>query len=298
MKINSINNSYSYLNSKNGAQSKKTQSFKGVPTAVTKPLSSLYEKVATKGGFQKFVSKFSQSKSFTHIMVAESCFLSGFYMLNTLRNKKIKKEQKPQMIINDALTLGVSTAGAYLLDDKVSKVVEKVADNYFLKNQDFYLNKAKEAATNMAQKTDMLDEIANLAKNYSDDGVEAIGKKIGKQLSSIISNSDKPKAFQITVDKFKQVQNGVKDAIKSNVGNADGAKKAAASLMDDVYDRLAGKMEADKIVPGINKIKTLVIFGIIYRYLGPVVVTPIANKLSSKFFSNKKDKTEQKTQSK
>ena len=74
----------------------------------------------------------------------------------------------------------------------------------------------------------------------------------------------------------------------------EGATKAAAGLIDDVYDKLAGKVEADKVIPGINKIKTLVIFGIIYRYLGPVVVTPIANKLSSKFFSNKKENLEKK----
>ena len=63
------------------------------------------------------------------------------------------------------------------------------------------------------------------------------------------------------------------------------------SFIDDVYDKLAGKIEADKIIPGINKIKTLVIFGIIYRYLSPVIMTPIANKISAKFF-DKKDKTQ------
>ena len=223
-------------------------------------------------------------------MVAESCFLSGFYMINTLRNKKIKKEQKPQMLINDALTLGVSTAGAYLLDDKVTKVVDNLSNSYFTKNQDFYINKAKESAKNIAQKTGILDDIYNAAKEASDDGIGSVTKKIGEQLSGIVAKGDKTKAFQISADKLKEVQEGVSNAIKANKGNMEGAKKAATGLIDDVYDKLAGKVEADKIIPGINKIKTLVIFGIIYRYLGPVVVTPIANKLSSKFFSNKKDK--------
>ena len=291
MKINSINSTYHYGAGKNNSYKQpKTQSFKGVPETITKPLSNFYEKVAGSNSFQKFISKFSKTNSFTHLMVAESCFLSGFYMINTLRNKKIKKEQKPQMLINDALTLGVSTAGAYLLDDKVTKVVDNISNSYFTKNQDFYINKAKESARNIAQKTGILDDIYNAAKEASDDGIDTVTKKIGEQISGIIAKGEKTKAFQISADKLKEVQEGVSNAIRANKGNMEGAKKAATGLIDDVYDKLAGKVEADKIVPGINKIKTLVIFGIIYRYLGPVVVTPIANKLSSKFFSNKKEK--------
>ena len=290
MRINSINNTYQFKQSNNNYYNNpKAQSFKGVPATITEPLSNFYEKVASKGGFQKFISKFSKTNSFTHLMVAESCFLSGFYMINTLRNKKIKKEQKPQMLINDALTLGVSTAGAYLLDDKVTKVVDNLSNSYFTKNQDFYINKAKESAKNLAQKTGIMDDIFNAAKEATDDGIGAVTKKIGEQLSGIVAKGDKTKAFQISADKLKEVQEGVSNAIKANKGNMEGAKKAATGLIDDVYDKLAGKVEADKVIPGINKIKTLVIFGIIYRYLGPVVVTPIANKLSSKFFSNKKN---------
>ena len=295
MRINSINNTYQFKkNSNNYNNNPKTQSFKGVPSTITEPLSNFYEKVASKGGFQKFISKFSKTNSFTHLMVAESCFLSGFYMINTLRNKKIKKEQKPQMLINDALTLGVSTSGAYLLDDKVTKVVDNLSNSYFTKNQDFYINKAKESAKNLAQKTGIMDDIFNAAKEASDDGINAVTRKIGEQLSGIVAKGNKTKAFQISADKLKEVQEGVSNAIKSNKGNMEGATKAAAGLIDDVYDKLAGKVEADKVIPGINKIKTLVIFGIIYRYLGPVVVTPIANKLSSKFFSNKKENLEKK----
>ena len=296
MRINSINNTYQYKTNKNNVNNnrKDIQSFKGVPTAITEPLSNFYEKVASTGGFQKFISKFNKTNSFTHLMVAESCFLSGFYMINTLRNKKIKKEQKPQMLINDALTLGVSTSGAYLLDDKVTKVVDNLSNSYFTKNQDFYINKAKESAKNLAQKTGIMDDIFNAAKEASDDGINAVTRKIGEQLSGIVAKGNKTKAFQISADKLKEVQEGVSNAIKSNKGNMEGATKAAAGLIDDVYDKLAGKVEADKVIPGINKIKTLVIFGIIYRYLGPVVVTPIANKLSSKFFSNKKENLEKK----
>lgn len=319
MKINSINNQYQYnagrkIN-KNASNVNNNPSFGGVKDVVAQPLSKLYDSVAGNGKFQKFVSKFSRTNSFTHLMVAESCFLSGFYMINTLRNKKIKKEQKPQMLINDALTLGVSTAGAYLLDDKVSNVVTKVADKYFANNQSFYVDRAKNLAEKalgdgskvkdkvvevFQNKSGLLDDIGAAAMNVTDDGIGAITKKLGEQLSGIVAKGKETGAFQITGEKLKQVQEGVTNAITSNKGKAEEAKKAIVGQLDDVYGKLAGKIEADKIMPGINKIKTVIIFGLIYRYLGPVLVTPLANKLSSKFFDKKNPQEpkqqEQKTQ--
>ena len=293
MKINSINNQYQLNtrrnNNQNISQKQHNPSFNGVKDVIAEPLSNFYDKVASTGKFQNFVTKFSRTNSFTHLMVAESCFLSGFYMINTLRNKKIKKEQKPQMLINDAMTLGVATAGAYLLDNKVTNVVNKVADNYFKNNADFYIDKAKDVAQKMA--AGIKDDIGKATVDASDDAISAITKKIGEQFKGM----DKSKAFQVAADKLDEVAQTVTTAIKSNKGNADKAKEAVAGTLDDIYGKLAGKVEADKIIPGINKIKTVVIFGIIYRYLGPVLVTPLANKLSSKLFDKKKPE-ETKTQ--
>ena len=293
MKINSINNQYQLNtrrnNIQNSSQRQQNPSFGGVKDVIAEPLSNFYDKVASTGKLQNFVTKFSRTNSFTHLMVAESCFLSGFYMINTLRNKKIKKEQKPQMLINDAMTLGVATAGAYLLDNKVTNVVNKVADNYFKNNADFYIDKAKDAAQKMA--AGIKDDIGKATVDASDDAISAITKKIGEQFKGM----DKSKAFQVTTDKLDEVAKNITSAIKSNKGNADKAKEAVAGTIDDIYGKLAGKVEADKIIPGINKIKTVVIFGIIYRYLGPVLVTPLANKLSSKLFDKKKPE-EAKTQ--
>ena len=293
MKINSINNQYQLNtrrnNIQNSSQRQQNPSFGGVKDVIAEPLSNFYDKVASTGKLQNFVTKFSRTNSFTHLMVAESCFLSGFYMINTLRNRKIKKEQKPQMLINDAMTLGVATAGAYLLDNKVTNVVNKVADNYFKNNADFYIDKAKDAAQKMA--AGIKDDIGKATVDASDDAISAITKKIGEQFKGM----DKSKAFQVTTDKLDDVAKNITSAIRSNKGNADKAKEAVAGTIDDIYGKLAGKVEADKIIPGINKIKTVVIFGIIYRYLGPVLVTPLANKLSSKLFDKKKPE-EAKTQ--
>lgn len=294
MKINSINNQYQYntrkIQNNNSARNQYNPSFNGkIKDAIAAPLSDFYTKVASTAPFQRFVNKFSRTNSFKHLMFAESCFLSGFYMFNTIRNKKIKKEQKPQMLINDALTLGFSSAGAYCLDGLVTKGVEKLSDNYFKNNQTFYIDKAKEIAGNMEKKTGILDDICKAAVDATDDGITEVTKKIGEHLKGIVAAKGKEvKAFQISPEKLTEIQNNVADAIRNNKGNTEAVKNTATGLLDDVYDKVAGKVEADKLIPGINKLKTVVAFGLIYRYLGPVLVTPLANKLSSKFFDKKK----------
>ena len=275
------------------SQPQTSPAFKGiVPQPVVNGLSNFYENLASKGGFQKFIKWFSNSpKSFTHLMVAESCFLSGFYMINTLKNKKIKKEQKPQMLINDALTLGVSTAGAYLLDDKITNFVTKAAEKYFVNHKDFYSklgSKIKETANeNLVKKVAEAVQVNEPEKLKA--GVEEIVKFAGEQLKELVGKEGHLKAFQITPEKLNEVQTSIKNAVVNNSENVQKAAEAAKNAANDVFNSLAARAEADKILPGINKLKTIVIFGIIYRYLGPVVITPIANKISAKFFDKKKE---------
>ncbi len=295
MKINSIT-PMQYSNKKTVPAMNNIQAnpaFKGiVPQPIVNGLSNFYEGVAAKGGFQKFIKWFSNSnKSFTHLMVAESCFLSGFYMINTLRNKKIKKEQKPQMLINDALTLGVSTAGAYLLDGKITNFVSKAAEKYFVNHKDFYSKlgaKIKETASE-----DLTKKVADAVKETDSAklkaGIENVAKFAGEQLKGIVGKEGHLKAFQITPDKLSEVQTSIKNAVSNNAGDVQKAAEAVKNATDDVFNSLAARAEANKILPGINKLKTIVIFGIIYRYLGPVVITPIANKISAKFFDKKKE---------
>ncbi len=299
MKINSINQSD--YNIKNQSKQKNNNtSFKGaVPEPAVNGLSNFYEKVAQTNPFQKVVRCFSQSnKSFSHILVIESCILSGFYMINTLTNKKIEKDQKPQMVINDALTLGLSTAGAYLAEDKINNLVIKGSEKYFMKNKDFYtgLGKKAQEAAKSAPKNELLEKVGEVSSKKGNElakGIDDVAAMIGNHLKGIVGEGEKLKTFQITAEKLQDVQKSVKDAITNNKGNTEKAKETVKGLVDDVYNSAAARKEADKTFSGINKLKVLVIFGLIYRYMGPVLFTPISNKLSSKLFNNKKEKTEQ-----
>lgn len=301
MQINAINSTINNGAKAKGAPAKNSQpAFKGgVSNAVTDGFSKFYETTAKTKPFQNFVNKFSHANnSFTHLIVAESCFLSGFYMLNTLKNKKIKKEQKPQMLINDTLTLGVSTAGAYLADNKINSWVSKASEKYFTKHGDFYtkLGKKTQEALGTTPKQDLLSKVGEVVEKSGDDivkGAEEIASTLGGHLKNITGEEGALKAFQVTGEKLQGVKDGVKEAVINNKGNAGKAKEAVEGLVSNLYDSSAARSEADKLLPGIGKLKAVVIFGLIYRYIGPVVITPIANKLSEKLMANKNQKTEE-----
>lgn len=290
MRINSISTQANISRANNANQNKKqaNPSFgaAATPGVFNQMATTGYKAVAEKGLFRKMATNLSKSdRTFTMLMIAESVILSGFYMINTLRNKNIEKEQKPQMIINDAMVLGVSSAGAWFLDDKVTNVFNKMADKYFAKpaTQEFYKGLGKEAAE--AAKSELM---ATVETGKADDVV----KKVGEHLKGLVGKEGNLKPFEISEEKLQALQKKAGNIVKKNVGNAEKAKSQLAGCLDDVYEAMAAKKEANKIIPGINKLKTLVVFGIIYRYLGPVVVTPLANKISSKFFDNKAKKAE------
>lgn len=48
--------------------------------------------------------------------------------------------------------------------------------------------------------------------------------------------------------------------------------------------------QAKKLFHGINQAKSMIVFGLIYRYFGPVIVTPIANHIGNKLNEKKEAK--------
>ncbi len=67
--------------------------------------------------------------------------------------------------------------------------------------------------------------------------------------------------------------------------------KNKIDLIDYAYDYLGDKKFANRLI-GMDIAKKLLIFAMIYRYVVPVAVTPIANKLGDKFLAHKKEQEE------
>ena len=165
---------------------------------------------------------------------------------------------------------------------------------------DFYKQLGSE--TSEAAKTGLLDSVAKTVTSKGDEfkkGASEVANNITSTLSNIVAKEGKKDAFSISAEKLQEIQDGVKTAMKDNVGDIEKAQKSVKKLVDEAYDLSSAKTAtmSPTMKAGLGKLKSLLVFGIAYRFLSPVLVTPIANKLSAKIFTNK-DKEAEKTQEK
>ena len=197
-------------------------SFKGVGGMVTEGLAKGIGKVADTKGFRKFIEWFKdKDKWFPHLIAAESLWLSGFYMYNTGRSKKIEKDQKLPMILNQGITALLCTWGAYKIDGVVNKKLDRFKETYKRMNPD----------------------TVRKAKIY-----DYLEKKLANNPA-----------------KLKELQEGI-----ASEGIREASKRLNTRLI------------------GIRLLGPIVIFTTIYRFVGPVIVTPFANWLSEKIQPHKK----------
>lgn len=264
----------------------KSNGLKSLKGTAFNQMTKLYTKAANSNVFKKIASTVAKSDNgFLHLMVAESAWLSGFYMFNTLRNKKIDKEQKPQMLVNDALVWGVSTAGTYLVDGRIKNGIDKMAKNHLIKNDAFYTQlgeKAKEASQSELSKK--VRELLEKGKDQFDDGFKKISETISTHLEG---NVNEKELTNITNKVKKSIKSGLeKSADKEDILNA------VKNNVDDAYNIIAQKAktaQTERLKTGVNKIRGIVVAGLLYRFFGPVIVTPIANKISKKITEKKKE---------
>ena len=157
--------------------------FKGNPyTAATDALAGGFAKIAKNKKMVELLKSFDKHHMFRWLSATTGVVISGFYMYNTAKSKKIEPEQKKPLMVNMGLVTALATTAGIIADTAVDKRIK----NY----QEFF----KQKNPQMDTKT------------------------------------------------------------------------------------------LDSCVTGIRGAATLLIFTMIYRYIAPVVVTPIANKISNHFF--------------
>lgn len=164
--------------------------------------------------------KFKGSKMlYNHFAAVGSAITSGLYMYKTLDNDKLDKDRKQTLAINQGLTFGISTIGAYALDKSVDNWWQKIMAQYA--------------------------------------GIQLGDNKLA--------------------EKFKTAEKGLNEFIK---------EQHPGKLTEQLAKRL----------DGMNLVKKMFVFGMVYRYLVPVLVTPIANKIGEHRIAQKKAQEAQKTQ--
>lgn len=214
------------------------------------PLSNAYDRF-TDGIAEHVTSKFVNWKPlnfladklkntnnlFQHCLTVGSVVTSGLYMQRTITNKNLDKDRRNTLAVNQGLTLGVSTIGAYALDKYLKgwwdNVTAKFA-GHLLNDNEFY-EKFKQEKASVARTNEML-------------------KKSNAELKPM------PK---------------IEKMVKKH----------------SYYKSLSAK-EADtllKKVKGMSPLRTMIVFGFVYRYFVPVAVTKPANKLCEMYLQKKKE---------
>lgn len=169
---------------------------------------------------------------YQHCLTVGSVVTSGLYMQRTYTNKNLDEDRRNTLVVNQGLTLLLSTAGAYTMDKYMSNWWENVTARFaghLLGDKDLhseFLNKKREAKTSKG--------------------------KIPK------------------LDDFIKERTSFK------------------ALKDE-----ASKTMFDSKIHGMGLLKSMIVFGFVYRYFVPVVVTKPANKLCDKYLQKKHEREAQ-----
>lgn len=236
------------------------------------------------GGFAEKVQN-TGDLLFQHCLTTGSVITSGLYMQRTLANDNLDKDRKNTLAVNQFLTLCVSTAGAYLLDGYLKDWWENVSARYVgLK---------------------VLDN--NFDKDFKD-----VNKTLNSLNKALKTNPDTDvkefavqakKTHSMTEEGYKFLTDTIDSAVKTAKENDEPLKKIKTIKLDKFTKKLVdnGRIpklaeKAQKQVKGMGLLRSMIVFGFVYRYFVPVAVTKPANKLCDMYLEHKKAKEAQKAQ--
>lgn len=165
-----------------------------------------------------------------HMQTVGSFIVTGMYMEQTMTNKRLDKDKKKTLAVNQFLTLLASTIGAYVVDGKLNKMWENLTRKY-------------------------------MAKNLCED-VNTLNKKIDEW----------------------NVGEKAKFDYKVEIGDIAKDAKFKPGKVEDYIEKTLKNSDFTKYVKGMGILKKMLVFGIIYRFISPVAVTPVANWIGNKLF--------------
>ncbi len=260
-----------YYKSASNTQRTYQPQFSGVSSKASSVISNKYDNFTewiANNYYKKFYnSKFAKSfiehtkgkawnNMTTHMSALGSTLISGMYVVKTLENDKLDQEKRKTLAINDVLTWGISTLGAYFLDAKLAdrweNVTTRFTANYLLDNQ-----KAKRVSTLGDWNP---KDIRFMMGNWS----ELVNARIDKINEKI--KSPEYKGGRKLIQKVE--------------------KQAYTSVRDFNLDVLKNR-KLTTLIDGMGVLKSLFVFGMVYRYVVPVLVMKPANWIGQ-YIHNKK----------
>lgn len=245
-----------------------------------------------------------------HLAAFVGCTLSGFYMLDTARSKSIEKEQKPALILNQGVVCAMSTVGAYTLNHYLNKIINHIAELFHIskikdkalqtkflkfKADPEYANVVERAASKNPKLKQALDEIkgkfefTNNVKVYLKEEIKKFkddetAKNFLKEIKKIVVENGKDKADAVKELYLKRMpQSKAMQAAFNREAMNNAIKKIA---------KAEGNGHLTKMMNGFKTAQALMVFALIYRFVSPVIATPIANNISEKLEARKQTKAQ------
>ena len=263
---------------------------------------------------KKFIEKTSNVKNMTtHMSALGATLISGMYTVRTLQNDKLDPEKRKTLAINDVLTWGLSTAGSYLIDAKLANwwegVTTRFAANYIdskpeSKNAELlgdwdpkHIYKMMDEAPKIANDRinemkaklspeEFEDWLINKARMTKDDLVD-----IPEQLTA--------KAYMAAKKTFKDAPEKLNEWISKSGHTKESLEKITKTVTKGVRDLNLDFLRDRRLttlIDGMGVLKSLFVFGMVYRYLVPVLVMKPANKIGAYIHKKNAEKAAEQNQ--
>lgn len=196
----------------------------------------------------------------THMSALGSTLISGMYIARTLDNDKLDPQKRKTLALNDLMVWAISTMGAYFMDAKLAGwwdgITTRFVANYLMDNK-----KAKRVRTLGDWNPANIKEVMGNWHEKVNARIEEINAKIA---SGDYKGGRKP-LNKVEATAYKNVRDFNLDVLKN---------RKLTTLID-----------------GMGVLKSLFVFGMVYRYIVPVLVMKPANIIGN-YFHNKKAQAE------
>lgn len=225
-----------------------------------------------------------------HMQTLGSCVVTGMYMTQTLRNKEMDSDRKKTLAINQGLTLVVSNIIAHVFSRKLENQWDK---NISMKYAGWRLGFTKQEVAEKLKQYQIKDAKSYYNRHQDYDALKQYKAqfdeylKTDTKLAEYIKAHPEEEALKILTTKAKFNKNkGYKNYKLPNL--VAYVEKEVDSA--DINLEKAGKNLGNlgKELKGLNIFKSLLIFTSVFRFIGPVAVTPVASWIADKFIHQSK----------
>ena len=221
-----------------------------LPEVLAKGMGSL----GAKKPVQRLVDYLKEKNYQQHLAAFVSAVLSSFYMIDTARSKKIEKDQKMPLIVNQAAVFALSTIGAYTLDNYLDKHIANFTEKFNIANMSDpktremfvklydnpeYLQTLKRRINNMPGEEKAFEKLSNIVTDELFNSSEKVEEKLKNFLKS--ENTDNiAKSVLDKIEKLNKTQN-------TSADKANEAKKLflneinSSKTLRDIYKDISKK---------------------------------------------------------